>query len=154
MEEQPENQGMERRMVHRLLMHWRSAQEDDGIPDYRDVLSRDLGDIHPCIYMLEIDDDNSEPFIERVGLAFADEGALPLIGHAISEIPDNTLLGQAVKYFNRVQDKQIPITLGGEFEHANGDVILYRSIIMPAQDGYGEDRYLIGAANCKVKGAE
>ena len=153
MEDQPKNEGMERRMVHRLLMHWRTAQGNDGVPDYRDVLSRDLGDIHPCIYMLEIDDEIPDPFIERVGTAFADEGAMTLVGQPVSEIPENTVLGQAVKYFSRVQVKQIPITLGGEFEHANGDTILYRSIIMPACDSDGENRYLIGAANCKVKGA-
>ena len=76
-----------------------------------------------------------------------------MVGQPLAEAPENTLLGQAVKYFSRVQVKQIPITLGGEFEHANGDTILYRSIIMPARDSDGEDRYLIGAANCKVKDA-
>ncbi len=151
MQDQPKNEGMERRLVHRLLMHWRDAQGSDGVPDYRDVLSRDLGDIHPCIYMLEIDDDSAEPFVERVGTAFADEGAMELVGQAISQVPQNTVLGHAIKYYSRVQVKQIPITLGGEFEHANGDTILYRSIIMPAQDSDGDDRYLIGAANCKVK---
>lgn len=142
---------MERRMGHRFLMHWRNAQVDDGVPDYRDVLSRDLGDIYPCIYMLEIDDDISEPFFERIGISFQDEGTATLVGHPVSEAPDNTLLGQGVKYFSRVQVKQIPITLGGEFVHANGDTILYRSIIMPAKSSDGDDRYLIGAANCKVK---
>jgi len=63
------------------------------------------------------------------------------------------LLGQAAKYFSRVQVKQIPITLGGEFKHANGDIILYRSIILPAKGYDGSDRFLIGAANCKVKDA-
>lgn len=144
---------MERRMGHRFLMHWREAQKGDGIPDFRDVLSRDLGDIHPCVYMLEIDDELPDPFFERIGVAFSDEGTDALVGQAVSQAPDNTLLGQAVKYFSRVQVKQIPITLGGEFEHASGDTILYRSIIMPARDRQGIDRYLIGAANCKVKGA-
>lgn len=153
MQDQPKNDGMERRMVHRMLMHWRSAQEGTGIPGFRDVLSRDLGDIYPNIYMLEIDEDIPDPFFERVGGVFADEGGTSLVGHAVSEAPDNTLLGQAVKYFSRVQVKQIPITLGGEFVHANGDTILYRSIIMPARDSEDVDRYLIGAANFKVKGA-
>ena len=30
---QEQSQGMERRMVHRLLMHWRGAQQTDEIPN-------------------------------------------------------------------------------------------------------------------------
>lgn len=153
MQDETNNEGMERRMVHRLLMHWRSAQESESVPNLSDVLSRDLGDIYPCIYVLEIDDENEEFIFERIGSAFADEGAEPLVGHPVSDASENTLLGQAVKYYRRVQDKQIPITIGGEFEHANGDTILYRSIIMPARDSEDEDGFLIGAANCKVKDA-
>ncbi|HER25540.1 MAG TPA: hypothetical protein ENI69_00360 [Rhodospirillales bacterium] len=153
MQDQPKNDGMERRMVHRLLMHWRSAQQGEGIPDLKDVLSRDLGDIHPCIYVLEIDDELADPFFQRIGLAFADEGNNLLVGQPLSEAPENTLLCHAAKYFSRVQVKQIPITLGGEFEHTNGDTILYRSIIMPTCDDDGAMRFLIGAANCKSKDA-
>jgi len=153
MQDDSQNNGMERRMVHRLLMHWRSAQDGDSIPVFSDVLGRDLGDIYPSIYMLEIDDENDQPSFERIGGAFAEEGTASLVGHPVSETPENTVLGQAVKYYRRVQDKQIPITIGGEFEHANGDVILYRSIIMPARGGDDDDHYLIGAANYKVKDA-
>ena len=153
MQEEPQNHGMERRMVHRLLMHWRSAQEDDEIPCFRDILSRDLGDIHPFIYMLQIDEEGAEPVFERIGTAFAGEGTTALVGQPVSAAPGTTLLGQASRNYGRVQSKQIPITLGSEFVHENGDTILYRSIIMPAQDHENDSRHLIGAANFKVKDA-
>lgn len=149
---QDEPQGMERRMVHRLLMHWRGAQETDEVPTFDDVFSRDLGDLEACLYVL--DTRGEEPVFERIGSNLRANGGKALIGEVISDTPSQTLLGQAIKYYSKVQIKQIPITLGGEFVHENGDTILYRSLIAPLRDDEdGEDSYLLGAANCKVKDA-
>ncbi|NQU56113.1 MAG: hypothetical protein HQ513_02685 [Rhodospirillales bacterium] len=148
MQDQP--QGMERRMVHRLLMHWRGAQQTDEIPTLEGVLSRELGDLEACIYVLDIR--GEEPVFERIGSNLLADGGKALIGEPVSDTPPMTLLGQATKYYSKVQIKQIPITLGGEFAHENGDTILYRSLIAPMRDDEdGGDSYLLGAANCKVK---
>jgi hypothetical protein len=72
----------------------------------------------------------------------------------VSQFPTHLkpmLLGQVVKYYSKVQVKQILITLGGEFEHDNGKTILYRPLIVPLNDEDGESAYLLGAVNCKVK---
>lgn len=136
-------------MVHRLLMHWRGAQHTDEIPILDDVLSRDLGDLADCLYVLDIR--GEEPVYERIGSNLLADGGKALIGEPVSDTPPKTLLGQAIKYYTKVQIKQIPITLGGEFDHENGETILYRSLIAPLRDEDGEDSYLLGAANCKVK---
>lgn len=146
-----QSHGMERRMVHRLLMHWRGAQQTDEIPTLNGVLSRDLGDLEACLYVLDIRGD--EPLFERIGSNLLADGGKALIGEPVSDAPASTLLGQAVKYYSKVQIKQIPITLGGEFDHENGKTILYRSLIAPLRDDDGEDGYLLGAANCKDKDA-
>ena len=39
--------GFERRMVHRLLRHWRDAQVEGGIPSLDAVYKQGLGDIVP-----------------------------------------------------------------------------------------------------------
>ncbi len=149
---QDQSQGMERRMVHRLLMHWRGAQQTDEIPTLDAVLSRDLGDLEACLYVLDIRGD--EPIYERIGSDLLANGGKALIGEVVSDTPTQTLLGQAIKYYSKVQIKQIPITLGGEFVHENGQTILYRSLITPLRDDEnGEDSFLLGAANCKVKDA-
>ncbi|MBC8267186.1 MAG: hypothetical protein H8E36_00365 [Rhodospirillaceae bacterium] len=149
MQDQPK--GMERRMVHRLLMHWRGAQHTDEIPMLDDVLSRDLGDLEKCLYVIDIR--GEEAVYERIGSNLLADGGKALIGEMISDTPSSTLLGQAIKYYSKVQVKQIPITLGGEFNHENGSTILYRSLIAPMRDKDGGDSFLLGAANCKVKDA-
>jgi hypothetical protein len=148
---QEQSQGMERRMVHRLLMHWRGAQQTDEIPNLDAVLSRDLGDIEPCVYVIDFRDE--EPTFDRIGGDLTDDGGKSLVGEPISKASATTLLGQAIKYYSKVQVKQIPITLGGEFTNDKGEDILYRSLIAPLSDEDGESCYLLGAANCKVKEA-
>ncbi len=147
MQDQP--QGMERRMVHRLLMHWRGAQQTDEVPSLDSVLSRDLGDLEASLYVLYIGGD--EPVFERIGGNLLADGGKGLIGEPVSDAPPNTLLGQAVKYYSKVMVKRIPITLGGEFTHDSGETVLYRSLIAPLSDENADNSYLLGAANCKVK---
>ena len=143
--------GMERRMVHRLLIHWREAQQDKNNPSLDDVLRQDLGDIVSMIYVLRLSKEGGEPIFERISESFSEELTEDLIGKPVSQIPDGTLLSQATRYFERVLKKGVPITQGGEFTHARGDTILFRSIILPL-DGEGKKiTCLLGAANCKVK---
>ena len=148
MQDQP--QGMERRMVHRLLMHWRGAQGSERLPSLDGVLLRDLGDIEPHIYVLDIRGDF--PVFERIGGYMIGHGGKGLVGEPVSDVPSSTLLGQATRYYSKVMMKQIPITLGGEFVDDEGKTILYRSLIAPMADEDGESSFLLGAANCKVQG--
>jgi len=149
MQDQP--QGMERRMVHRFLMLWRQAQKSDPVPTLSSVLIQDMGDIEPAIWVLDTNEGN-EPFFERIGEAYGAEGSCELVGQPVSAAPENTLLGQSVHYYEKIQAKRIPVTLGGEFVNVAGETILYRSVIMPCLADTGEDRFLLGAANCKVRG--
>ncbi len=143
--------GLERRMVHRLLVHWREAQSDDGqFPSLDDVLARDLGDILPMIYVLDASG-GGEPVFERIGESYSGEMSADLAGRPVSSVPENTLLHQASLYHDKVLAKKVPITLGGEFTHAHGGTILYRSIIVPLRGDGGDAGLLLGAANCKVK---
>ncbi len=60
-----------RRMVHRLLTHWRDAQPEGGFPSLDAILKRDLGNILPSIFVLEVPADAGEPAFARVGKSFA-----------------------------------------------------------------------------------
>jgi hypothetical protein len=149
MDEQPK--GIERRMVHRLLVHWRNAQGDELFPSLDAVLERDLGDIGPSIFVLGVSDGEGEPAFERVGESFAGEVSGDLTGQPVSAAPEGTLLAQAVGYYDKVLSKKIPITTGGEFRHVQGGTVLYRSIILPLSESGGTIDFLLGAANCRKK---
>ena len=151
MEDQP--QGMERRMVHRLLECWRNAREDHELPPLDDVFKQDLGDMVPNIYVLKVSSGPGEPVFERVGEALAGELPDDLVGKPASAAPEGTLINETLGYYARIVAKKVPITIGGGFINGKDQTILYRSIITPLDDGEGNLGFLLGAANCKVKDA-
>jgi hypothetical protein len=144
-----------RRMVHRLLAHWRDAQGEGGFPSLDAILKRDLGDILPSIFVLKVSADAGEPAFARVGKLFAGEVSGDLTGRPVSAVPEGTLLEQAVGiYDDGVLVRKVPIIRGGEFEHVQGGTVLYRSIILPLSEGQGTIDFLLGAANSKTKDEE
>ncbi len=149
MEDQPK--GIERRMVHRLLVHWRDTQGGGAFPTLDAVLKRDLGDIGPSIFVLRVADGEGEPAFERVGDSFADELPSDLTAQPVSAVPRGTLLEQAVGRYHTVLAKKVPMTTSGEFGHVQGGTVLYRSILLPLSEGRGTIDFLLGAANWRKK---
>jgi hypothetical protein len=143
-----------RRMVHRLLAHWRDAQGEDGFPSLDAILERDLGGILPSIFVLRVSADAGEAAFERVGESFAGEVSSDLTGKPVSAVPKGTLLEQAVGIYDEVLARKVPITRGGEFTHFQGGTVLYRSIILPLSEGEDTIDFLLGAANSKTKDGE
>lgn len=143
--------GMERRMVHRLMAHWRAAHIEDELPTLAAVLVRDLEDIGACCYVLRIHDDQTDPVFEFVGDSYFGPGSNKLIGASVSRVPQNTLLAQTARNYRKVLDKSVPFSLGGEFQNGEGATVLYRSAIVPVRDTDGYVSHLLGAANCKKK---
>ncbi len=143
-----------RRMVHRLLEHWRDAQGDGRFPSLNAVLARGLGDILPSIFVLTVPADAGEPAFARVGKLFAGDVSGDLTGRPVSAVPEGTLLEQAVGIYDEVLARKVPITRGGEFEHVQGGTVLYRSIILPLSEGQGTIDSLLGAANSRTKDEE
>lgn len=143
--------GMERRMVHRLIAHWRAAHVEDHLPTLAAVLVRNLEDIAACMFVLRIHDDESDPVFEFVGDSFFGKDSVKLTGVTVSRVPPKTLLGQTAKNYRKVLDKSVPFSLGGDFQNNEGVTVLYRSVILPVRDTEGYVSHLVGAANCKKK---
>ncbi len=143
--------GIERRMVHRILVHWRDAQGDGAFPTLDAVLKRDLGDIGPSIFVLRVADGEGEPVFERVGDSFAGEMPSDITGQPVSAVPAGTLLAQAVGRYRMALSKKVPMTTSGEFSHVHGGTVLYRSILLPLSEGRGTIDFLLGAANWQKK---
>ncbi|MGE5538593.1 MAG: PAS domain-containing protein [Gemmatimonas sp.] len=137
-------QPFERRLVLRLLNHWREWAGERGMPEPGDVVREALGDCLPHCFMLTPTDDGVLTFT-FVGSEHAGEIGADLVGRPLDLAPANSLLGQAVRAYRDVMARRVPITLGGEFTDRNGRQILYRSILCPLGDG--TPRALIGAAN-------
>lgn len=141
--------GMERRLVLRLLECWRAAEADGGMPTFDALAAQDLEDIPYSMFLLA-PRGRGEPIFKRIGEDLAADVDGDLTGLPISAAPDNTLIAMAVAFYDKVLEKGVPVSLGGEFTDFVGRDVLYRSIILPLQGQSGKIAYLVGAANAKV----
>jgi hypothetical protein len=137
----------ERRLVLRLLGHWRDLAGDRAMPRVSDVDGAAIPELWPFCFMLDVR--GAEPVFTFVGQFHVDSLGTNPTGQPLSSVPAETLLSQGLSYYPRVLARAIPITLGGQFVNRDGRTILYRSIIMPLGESDGPVPALLGGANCR-----
>ena len=139
----------ERRLVLRLLHYWRELAGDRGMPSQADLTPEGLKDMAPSCFVLHLGA-AGEPVYHTIGSSYAEELGIDLIGKPVGSTPVDTLLRQATRYWDMVADKKVPISLGGEFRHRRGELLLYRSIILPLSSDGARIDHMLGAANFRV----
>lgn len=141
---------LERRMVLRLLHQWREAGGDEGIPRLEDIDREALSDVWQECYVLDVADAIQDTSFHSIGQKLIDQCGVDLSGQPISETPRNTLLYQSTQQLERVMKKGVPISMGGQFENADGRTVLFRCILLPLSDGEDNIKQLLGAANSRL----
>lgn len=134
-------------MVLRLLQYWRQIGGDRSFPGSGDIAPVDIPEMWPHCYLIDVAAAPADPVIDYVGPASSEGLPGDFKGRPISELPPNTLLAKATSYLNQVIAKEVPISMGGEFEDGTGATILYRSILLPLSDEGRTIDHVLGAAN-------
>lgn len=142
-------QGMERRMVLRLLAHWRGWRDGRTFPSFEDVEPAEISDIWENGFVLDLAGHADDPVFRLAGDSFVANSGSPLRNVRVSEVPENTLAGNSASYHREVIQKGVPISRGGEFLKPDGTTVLYRSVIVPMSDDGESISGLLGAANCR-----
>ena len=146
-EEMP--RGMERRLVLRLMAHWRMLCDDREYPSFFDLDLYTIPDIWENCLVIEIFEDGDEPRFRAVGDALAAQLEFSLIDEPISVAPDKSLPGVAISFLDEVLEKGVPISRGDEYFKDDGTKVLYRSILLPMSDDGETISGILGAANCR-----
>ena len=146
-EEMP--QGMERRLVLRVLAHWRKLCDDREYPSFFDLDPSAIPDMWKNCFVLEIFEDEAEPRFRAMGEALAAHVDHSLIDQPISTAPEKSLPGVAVSFLDEVLTKGVPISRGDEFFKDDGTRVLFRSIILPMSDDGDSINGILGAVNCR-----
>lgn len=141
--------GLERRMILRLLGYWRAAFHDNEIPLLTSIDPREIPDIWPYCYVLDVAGHQHDPVLSFVGRNLLDEGGADLTGAPVSAIPAHTLLGASLRYVPEVMRKGVPVSRGSEVTRPDGARILFRTIILPLSADGRSLGYLLGAANSR-----
>jgi hypothetical protein len=137
--------GKERRLVHRLLHHWRNAQSNGQLPTLDSVYGQGLGDSHRHLIVLDVNGD--EPMFRFIGPFFAEQAAEQCIGQTVSAAPQNTLVVRAVRHYRTVLQRQAPMTFSEEFYDRFDRYIRYRSVILPISNDGTTITHLLCAAS-------
>jgi hypothetical protein len=141
--------GIERRLVLRLLGHWRQLCADRTMPVVSEIDPAAIPEIWPYCFLLEIDQSNGLHKYRALGDEIDKFTAPSLIGKTVADALADVLPGLALRYVDEVLEKSVPISRGGEFFTSNGGRVLYRSILLPTGDDENGISCILGAANCR-----
>lgn len=142
--------GAERRLVQRVLAHWRSIRHDGALPCFSDVDFSDSPDVESHSFVVDLDGETSAPTFVGIGDNLAAHLEASLVGRPVSAAPNDCLPGAATSYIDEILDKGAPVSRGGELITADGRTLLYRSILLPMSDDGETITGILGAANCRI----
>lgn len=142
-------QGMERRLVLRLLAHWRSLCDDRDYPSFFDLDPSVIPEMWANCFVLEVFENGHEPHFRAMGDILAAHVDFSLINQPISTAPEKSLPCVAVSFLEEVLRKGVPISRGDEFFKDDGTKVLYRSILLPMSDDGDTVNGILGAVNCR-----
>ena len=138
----------ERRLVLRLLGHWREIAGERDLPAFSDVVGAAIPDMWDYSFLIDLR--KGEPAFAHFGAWHAEFYGTDMTGRALKELTRDTLAERSVRYLPEVLRRRIPITYGGEVTEPEGRKILYRSILMPLSDDGETLTGIFGGSNCKI----
>lgn len=142
-------QGMERRLVLRLLAHWRELCADNDFPSFADVEPSNIPDMWSHCFVIEIFEDDSEPVFRAMGDDLAATIDYSLIDQGITAAQERTLPAVAITFLPEALRKGVPVSRGDEYFKPDGTQVLYRSILLPMSDDGDSISGILGAVNCR-----
>jgi hypothetical protein len=89
-----------------------------------------------------------EASFRHIGDKIAMESGVDTKDVKVADIPDNTPLGVTLELASEVIKINFPVVDSGEFQDAQGERRLYRSILVPFSNDQGVISLLVGAARC------
>ena len=138
--------GCERRLVLRILEHWRAARGARRAPTLDDLALDHAPELWENAFLLAVREDGGMVFT-AVGEVFQSYSPVRLVGVALAELPPDSLVAHFASFAGEVLARVVPITCGGQIPATGEPVVLYRSIVLPVADADGRISALLGAAN-------
>jgi hypothetical protein len=139
----------ERRLVLRLLGYWQQLRGDRSYPALSEIDQAAIAADWPDCVLIERREPNSSSIFRHVGQHLLPPDWASPEGQPMADTPKGTLLQPATAFMAMVLTKEVPVSIGGQYETINKGPVLYRAILMPlSSDGRTIDG-LFGGTNCR-----
>lgn len=142
-------QGMERRLVLRLLGYWRELCGDRTMPARAEIDAAAIPELWPHCFVLGDSGPEDSFVFQAMGDEIAGNTVSALTGKPVTDAPSDSLPGLALVYMDEILEKAVPVSRGGEYVKPDGAKVLYRSVLLPLGDNDGTVDGILGAANCR-----
>lgn len=143
--------GRERRLTYRAYSYWEEVAGERKMPSWEDFSGARFADFRSRAFLVEFaEDDYLEARFAFVGSDIeAETGPVPAQS-PIRDVPQESLLSRLADYYLQAIAHEAPVGFEAEYERRDGDVVLYRGILLPmSTDGEKVDR-LVGMLSWKT----
>jgi hypothetical protein len=139
----------ERRLVLRLLGYWQQLRGARSYPSIADIDPSVIEADWPDCVLIERREPSNSSLYRHVGHRLLPPDWATQEGHPVADTPKGTLLQPATSFLSMVLAKEVPISIGGQYDTIGKGPVLYRAILMPlSSDGKHIDG-LFGGTNCR-----
>jgi len=139
----------ERRLVGKALALWEELRAGRRFPNQADCASFARGGLAENLFLISVADGEEGDEIVEAGPAFRSALATDPVGRkAIKVLPSATERG--LSFCRVAAELKKPVADVGQFTNADGEEIMYRSILLPLSDDQERVNYLLGAFSYKV----
>ena len=142
-----DRQGIERRLVYRIMRYWQKQCSGRPFPSLTDIDPEAISEMWPSCFVLETNNSADAPYFHYLGSSLAKYSGVFLGGENDWSL---TLLDKATHRFREAVEHRQPVMLEDEIVRYDGTQLLFRSILLPLSDDGENVNYLLGAANGKI----
>lgn len=139
----------ERRMVGRALARWDALRGERRFPNRADCEAFGAGGLADNMFLIEVTRNEDLDEVVSSGPAFRSALAIDPVGRkAMKVLPSAT--ERRLSFCRVAAELKKPVADVGQFTNAQGEEVMYRSILLPLSDDQENVNYLLGAFSYKV----
>ncbi|MEM8987370.1 MAG: hypothetical protein AAGC95_11680 [Pseudomonadota bacterium] len=140
----------ERRLSHRLFLHWLMQAGEAPYASYEDISPDQLGEDWDWCFILDVEKSSDFPYFTHLGKQLAGYSGVLLTGCSDWSC---TVLDKATEKVEEMLRDRAPLLVQDELTLFNKNRLLFRSILLPLSDDQRTITHVLGAANGKLADA-
>ncbi|MGD8325960.1 MAG: hypothetical protein PVF65_03505 [Sphingomonadales bacterium] len=149
----PENwDGRERRLNIAAYNYWESVLDGRAFPSVADLNPDALHRFSPNAVLIDFTKSQEAPLLRYVGSELRKESGLDPTGQGPDAVPRGTVLSRLTDHYLEILANRAPVGFEAEFNHRDGQHVLYRGILMPFSDDGENINFIYGVVSWMHEG--